>query len=186
MQIASISYNLSYIYIYIVKTFHKISLKWRETERNGTDWQKTAGNTQFHAVFSLFCSVFTWFHGETHEFQAFSHRNMGKQSVSAPISQDSPPFLPCSLAFFVFVQRSGKEPKKIGVETAKEEIPKPSPAPVGRYGHMGMRSRRWPLVWICTFKKKGLVKKDGHRFKQILVLRLCHGHRLYKICIRNA
>lgn len=52
------------------------------------------------------------------------------------------PFPPLPPVFFVIYQRSGKEPKKSGVETAKEGIPKPSPAPMGGYGRMGMRSRR--------------------------------------------
>lgn len=131
MQIASISYNLSYIYIYIVKTFRKTSPKRRETpphtgKRGGFTEKRceTQDFTPFSCRFPSFSLVsaakrrdFKRFHRVTEENRAFQHRFHAVRRRFLRSRSCSP----------CFVSGWENSQKRRGAAFSSVKIPKPSP-----------------------------------------------------------
>lgn len=131
MQIASISYNLSYIYIYIVKTFRKISPKRRETpphtgKRGGFTEKRreTQDFTPFSCRFHLFSLDSAAKRRDFKRFQRVTEKNRAFHRRFHAVRRRFLRSRSCSPCFV-----SGRENsrKRRGASFPSAKIPKPSP-----------------------------------------------------------
>ena len=131
MQSDSISHNLSYIYIYIVKTFHKISPKWQQTQphtgKRGGLTEKRCETHDFTPFSLCFYSLSLDLSKKRRDFKCFrgvTEKNRVLRRCFHAIRRRFHRSRPCSPCFI-----SGRENSQKRRDAAfwSDKIPKPSP-----------------------------------------------------------
>ena len=129
-KLHSISYNLSYIYIYcqvFLQNLSKIFVSRRKSDNaqrkhSRARWKRLKF-AWFHYVSAQFCRISPWNAMISRDFK----RNLLDFASAPPFSGGFLSFPPWTSAFPVIYQRSGKSPEKASMETQNWKIPKPSP-----------------------------------------------------------